>query len=99
MFVDRCMDTEIVVHIYNGIFLSPEMHEMCRCSNISGPREDHTKWSESDTGSQTLHRSLIWEIYKWIQWHNLLKGNRFRDFKTNLQIPRESLWSVEGKTF
>ena len=42
IFVDRCMDTEIV-HIYNGIFLSPEMNEMYHCSNIGGPREDHTK--------------------------------------------------------
>ena len=44
MFIDRGMDKEDVVHIYNGILLSHKKEQNnAICSNMDGPRDDHTK--------------------------------------------------------
>ena len=44
MSTDRGMDTENVVHIYNGILLSPKKEgNNAICNNIDGPRDYHTK--------------------------------------------------------
>ena len=45
MPIDRQMDKEDVVHIYNGILLSHKKEwNNAICSNIDGPRDYHTKW-------------------------------------------------------
>ena len=47
--INRWMDKEDVVYIYNGILLSHEKEwNNAICSNIDGPRDYHTKWSKSD---------------------------------------------------
>ena len=49
MSIDRWMDKEDVVHGYNGIVLShKEEWNNAICSNVDGPRDYHTKWSNSD---------------------------------------------------
>ena len=49
MSIDRWMDKEDVVHIYNGILLSHKIEwNNAICSNMDGPRDCHTKWSKSD---------------------------------------------------
>ena len=52
MFIDRGMDEEDVVHIYNGILLSHKKWNNAFCSNMDGPRDIHTKWSKSDRERQ-----------------------------------------------
>ena len=53
MPIDRWMDTEDVVHIYNGVLLSHKKEwKNAICSNMDGPRDDHTKWSKSDRERQ-----------------------------------------------
>ena len=49
MSIDRGIDEEDIVHIYNGILLS-HIKEWTNaiCSNIGGPRDSHTKWNKSD---------------------------------------------------
>ena len=48
MSIDRWMDKEDVVHIYNGILLSHKNEwNNAICSNMDGPRDYHTKWSKS----------------------------------------------------
>ena len=49
MPIDRGMDKENVVHIYNGILFS-HIKEWNNAigSNMGGPRDYHTKWSKSD---------------------------------------------------
>ena len=49
MSIDRWMDKEDVVHIYNGMQLGhkKEWNDTI-CSNMDGPRDYHTKWSKSE---------------------------------------------------
>ena len=43
------MDKEDVVHIYNGILLSHKKEwNNAICSNMDGPRDYHTKWSQKE---------------------------------------------------
>ena len=64
MSIDRGMDKEDVVHIYNGILLSHKKEWInAICSNMGGPRDCHTEWSKSDRETEI---SLIWYIaYMW----------------------------------
>ena len=66
MSIDRGMDKEDVVHIYNGILFSHKKEwNNATCSNMDGPRDDHTRWSKSDRERQIDHMiSLICGIYK-----------------------------------
>ena len=50
--IDRWMDKD-VVDIYSGTLLNhKEEWNNVICSNRDGPRDDHTKWSKSDTERQ-----------------------------------------------
>ena len=54
--IDRWMDKEDVVHIYNGILLSHKKEwNNAICSNIDGPRDYYTKWSMSDKDNIWYH--------------------------------------------
>ena len=49
MSVNRGVDKEDVIHIYNGILLSHKKEQNnVICSNMDGPRDCHTEWSKSD---------------------------------------------------
>ena len=56
MSIDRWMDKEDVVHIYNGILLSHKKEwNNAICSNIDATRDYHTKWSKSERERQIPH--------------------------------------------
>ena len=67
MSVDRGMDKEDVTHIYNGILLSHKKKWINTiCSNMDGPRDDHTKWSKSDRERQISYDiAYMWNLKKW----------------------------------
>ena len=47
--MDRWMDKENVVPIYNGTLLSHKKEwNNAICSNMNGPRDYYTKWSKSE---------------------------------------------------
>ena len=74
MSINRWMDKDDVVHIYNGILLSLKIEwNNAMCSNMDGPRDYHTKWSKSDR-----ERQISYDItYTW----NLKKKKKgYRDF-------------------
>ena len=48
MSINRWMDKEDVVHIYNGILLSHKKHKNAIYSDMDGPVDCHTEWSKSD---------------------------------------------------
>ena len=48
MYIDRGMDKEDVVHIYNGILLSHKKWNNAIYRNMDGPRDYNSKWSKSD---------------------------------------------------
>ena len=60
MSVNRWMDKEYVVHIYNEILVSHKKEWNCvTCRDMNGPRDHHIKWSKSD-------REISYDItYMW----------------------------------
>ena len=46
--MDRGMDKEDIVHVYNGILLIIKERNYAFCSNMDGPRDCYTEWSKSD---------------------------------------------------
>ena len=51
--MDRYMDKEYVVQIYNEILVSYKKEwNNAICSNMDGPRDCHTKWNKSDREGQ-----------------------------------------------
>ena len=67
MSMDRRMDKEDVVCIHNGIQLSHKKEwTNAICSSMDGPRDYHTKLSNSD--KDKYHISLICESKMWHKW-------------------------------
>ena len=64
MSTDRWMGKEDVVHIYNGILTSHKKEwNNAICSNIDGPRDYHTKWSQLDRGRQiSCDITYMWNL-------------------------------------
>ena len=49
MSIDKWMDKEVMLHIYNGILLSHEKEHIWLSSNkVDQPRAYYTEWSKSE---------------------------------------------------
>ena len=69
MSINRWMDKEDVVHIYNGILLSHKNEwNITICSNMDGPRDDPTKQNKSDKEWQISLYHLYVESKLWHKW-------------------------------
>ena len=70
----RWMDNKDAVHIYNGLslFLVKEWNNAI-CSNMDGPRDDHTKWSKSGRERQIYDITYMWILKEWYWWAYLQK--------------------------
>ena len=75
--IDRWMDKEDVVHIYNGILLSHrKKRNWVICSEVDGPRVCHTQWSKSEREKQILYiNAYMWNLEKWYRWTGLQGRN------------------------
>ena len=63
MSIDREMDKEDVLHIYNGLLLSNlKGRNNAICSNMDGPKECHTEWSKSDRGEISYDIPYMWNL-------------------------------------
>ena len=64
MSIDRWMDKEDVVHIYNGILLSPKKEQNnATYSNMDASRSYYTKWSKSERERQTPYDiTYMWNL-------------------------------------
>ena len=62
MSINRGMDEEDVLYVYNGILLSHwKEWDNAICSNMNGPRDCYTEWSMSDR-----EREILYDIpYMW----------------------------------
>ena len=53
MSINRGMDKEDVVYVYNGILLSHKREQNCViCRDMDGPRDCHTEWNKSEREKQ-----------------------------------------------
>ena len=83
MPIDRWMDKEDVVHIYNGILLSHRKEwSWVICRDMDGPRECHTEWSKSEREKQiSYNNAYMWNLEKWHRWSYLQSRNRDTDIE------------------
>ena len=73
MPIDRRMDKEDVVHIYNGILLSPKKERnWVICWDVDGSRDCHTEWSKSEREKQISYiNACMWNLEKWYRGASL----------------------------
>ena len=83
-----------MVHIYNGILLShKEEWNNVICSNMNGPRDYPTKWSESDRERQTSYDiTYMWNLKKWQKWTYLQNRNRLTDIENKFMVTKGERW-------
>ena len=64
--MDRQMDKEVVVHIYNGLLLSHKKEwNWVICWDVDGSRDCHTEWSKSEREKKIPHaNTYIWNLKK-----------------------------------
>ena len=65
------MDTEDVVHIYDGILIMPR-----EATQMDLDRGDHTKWNKSNRGRQISWYHLYVESKKWYKLMYLQYRNK-----------------------
>ena len=80
MPIDRQMDKEDVVHIYNGILVNHKMEQnWVICRDVDGPRDCHTEWSKSEREKQIYISAYMWNLEKWYRWTGLQGTNTDTD--------------------
>ena len=88
MSIDRGMDKEDVVHIYNGTLLSHKEQNNVICSSIDGSRDCDIEWCMLEREIQISYDIIyMWNLIKMIQ-KNLFNRNKLTDFKTSLMLPQ-----------
>ena len=84
-----------MAHIYNGKLLSHKKeHSNAIGSNMDGPRDDHTKWSQSGRGRQISYDSTY-------TWNLILKSDTndlIYKIETDSHISKTNLWLSKGKS-
>ena len=81
MPIDRWMNKEDVVHIYNGILLSHKKEQNWDiCRNADGPWDCHTEWSMSEREKQiSCINAYTWNLEKCYRLTGLQGRNRDTD--------------------
>ena len=88
MSINRGMDKEDVVHIYNGILLSHKKEQNNAIySNTDGPRDCHTEWSKSDTERQISYDiAYMCNLKKKVQMNLFTKQSIVTDVENKLMV-------------
>ena len=89
MSIDRWMDKEDVVHVYNEMLLSHYKEwNNAICSNMDGPGDYHTKWSKSDRERQIYDVAYVRNLKKRCKWTYLQNRNRLTNLENKLMLTR-----------
>ena len=86
MPIDRRMNKEDLVHIYNGILLSHKKERnWVICWDVHRSRDCHTEWSKSEREKQISYiNAYMWNLKKWYEWTYLQDRNRLTDIENKL---------------
>ena len=92
--IDRRMDKEDVVHIYNGIVLSHKKEQnWVICKDVDGSRDCHTEWSKSEGEKQILYiNAHMWNLEKWYRWTGLQGRNWDTDVENKRMETKRGKW-------
>ena len=59
------------------------------CSNMDGPRDCHTEWSNSDRERQISYDiAYMWNLKKWYKWTYLKNRDRLPDIENKLMVTK-----------
>ena len=90
MPIDRRMDNEDVVHIYNGIALSHKKEwNNVICSNMDGPRQYHIKWRQRNT-------NVIW-YFLYLESKKIIQMNLYAKQKQTHRYRKQIYGYQSGK--
>ena len=94
MPIDRRMDKEEVVHIYNGILLSHKKEwYWVICGDVDGSRDCPTEWSKSERGKQISYiNTYMWNLEKWYGWTGLQGRNWDTDVENKRMDTKGGKW-------
>ena len=83
MSINKELDKEDVVHMYNGILLSQKKEwKNAICIPMDGPRDDHTKWSKWDKEREISHEIInTWYLIKTVQKNVFIKQKQTQRFQ------------------
>ena len=63
MSINKRMDKEDLVHLYNVTLLCPNKEWNAICSNMDGIRDCHTRWSKSERERQIPYNiTYMWNL-------------------------------------
>ena len=84
--INRWIDKEVVVHIYNGILLSHTKECIWVSSNeVDEPRAYYTEWSKWESEKQISYISTyIWNLERWYWWTYLQGSGGDTDIENRL---------------
>ena len=90
MAINRGMDKENAVYVYNRIVLEHKNEwNNVLCNNMDGPRHYHTSWSNSDRERQICEIINTWHLIKMIQRDLIYQTETDSKIsKPNLQLPK-----------
>ena len=79
-----------MVYIYNGVLLSHKKEwNNAICSNMDGPRDDHTQWSKPGRERQISYDiAFMWNLKKWYKWTYLQNRNRPTDIGNKFMVTK-----------
>ena len=93
MPIDRRMDKEDVVYIYNGILLSHKKEKnWVICRDVDGPGDYHTKQSKSERERQTPYAITYMQNLNKNDTNELIYKT-----ETDSQTSKTKLWLPEGE--
>ena len=86
MSIDKWMDKEAVVHIYNGILLSHKMECIWVSSNeVDEPTACYTEWRKSEREKQiSFINAYMWNLERWYWWNCFQASNGDADTENTL---------------
>ena len=80
-----------MVYIYNGIILSHKKEwNIAICSNMDGPRDNHTRWSKSDREKEILY-------YLYVESKKIIQINLFMKQKQTHKHRKQTYGYQSGK--
>ena len=84
MSIDRWMDKEVVIHIYNGILLSHKKEWIwVSSSEVDEHITCYIDWS-SQKEENKYNNTNIWNLEKWYRWTYFQGRNRDADIENRL---------------
>ena len=93
VYINRWMDKEVVLCIYNPILALKKEWSSTICSNMDGPRDYRTKWSNWERERQLLHDITYLCVVVSCVWLFVTAWTVAHQAPLSLEFSRQECWS------